>query len=123
MSNHYKKFLRLLEKWPIDKTKQGRWEKNDFHFIISILFVVVFRDLGQNLRDKLQQVLGGSNIVSVNDAKFDAQFNSLENLANNVYQEQYPRKLKSTSTGLTGEQCRQVLSSEFLEYINEDKKN
>lgn len=26
MSNQYKKFLRLLEKWPVDKTKQGRYE-------------------------------------------------------------------------------------------------
>jgi len=103
MSNHYKKFLRLLEKWPVDKTKQGR-------------------DLGQNLRDQLQQILGGSSIITVNDSKLDSQFQSLENLVNNVYQKKYPRRFKSTSSGLTGEQCRQVLSSEFLEYLNEDKK-
>lgn len=60
--------------------------------------------------------------MTVKDAELDRQFQSLENLANNVYQQKYPRKFKSTSTGLTGEQCRQVLSSEFLEYINEDKK-
>lgn len=82
-----------------------------------------FRDLGQYLRNQLQQVLGGSNIVTVKDSKLDAQFQSLENIANNVYYQKYPRKFTSTSTGLTGEQCRQVLSSEFLEYINkEDKK-
>lgn len=60
--------------------------------------------------------------MTVKDAELDRQFQSLENLANNVYQQKFPRKFKSTSTGLTGEQCRQVLSSEFLEYINEDKK-
>lgn len=60
--------------------------------------------------------------MTVKDADLDRQFQSLENLANNVYQQKYQRRFKSTSTGLTGEQCRQVLSSEFLEYINEDKK-
>jgi hypothetical protein len=79
-----------------------------------------FRDLGLHLRTQLEQILGTSNIVSVKDEKLDKQFQALENLANNVHFDKYPRKLKSTSTGLTGEQCRQVLSSEFLELINED---
>lgn len=85
-------------------------------------FVVDFRDLGQHLRTQLQSVLGGTNVISANDSKLDSQFQSLENLANDVYLQKYPRKYKSTSTGLTGEQCRQVLSSEFLEYLNEDSK-
>lgn len=87
------------------------------------MFVVAFRDLGQYLRNQLEQILGGSNIVTTtNDTKLDQQFQSLENIANNVYYNKYQRTLKSTSTGLSGEQCRQVLSSEFLEYLNEDDK-
>ena len=66
MSAHYKKFLQLLEKWPVDKTKQGR-------------------DLGQYLRDQLKGLLGGTNIVSVNDQKLEKQFQSLENLASDKY--------------------------------------
>lgn len=96
--------------------------RNPVLFRFSNFHDAIFRDLGQYLRDHLQTVLGGSNIVSVKESKFDSQFQSLENIANNVHQLKYPRKSKSTSTGLTGEQCRQVLSSEFLEYINEDKK-
>lgn len=65
--------------------------------------------------------LGGSNILAVNDLKLDQQFKSLENIANDVYLKKYPRIHKSTSTGLSGEQCKQVLSSEFLEYIKETK--
>ncbi|CRL06151.1 CLUMA_CG018923, isoform A [Clunio marinus] len=81
MSNHYKKFLRLLEKWPVDKTKQGR-------------------DLGQHLRTSLEQILGGKNIVAVNNPKLDKQFQSLENLANNIYQQKYPPKRKNSRTML-----------------------
>lgn len=66
MSAHYKKFLQLLEKWPVDKTKQGR-------------------DLGQHLRDQLKGLLGSSNIISVKDQKFEKQFQSLENLATDKY--------------------------------------
>lgn len=87
-----------------------------------VYFYEIFSDLGQYLRDQLQSVLGATNILSVNDKKFESQFKSLDNIANDVYLKKYPRSLTSTSTGLTGDQCRQVLSSEFLEYLKDDKK-
>jgi hypothetical protein len=88
-----------------------------------IEFRHIFRDLAQHLRTQLEKVLGGTNIVSVKDDKLDKQFKSLEVIANDVYHKKYPRKYQSTSTGLTPEQCSQVLSSEFLEYSNEEKKS
>ncbi|KAG5671853.1 hypothetical protein PVAND_002026 [Polypedilum vanderplanki] len=101
MSQHYKRFLAILEKWPVDKTKQGR-------------------DLGQFLREKLIQ---DYNITSTSKLPKNAekQLESLENIVKNIHHDKYLRKYNSTSTGLTGEQCRQVLSSEFLEYINNEK--
>lgn len=94
-----------------------------YEIIFTTNFVVVaLRDLGQYLRNQLEQILGGSNIITTNDSKLNKQFEALDNLANNVYCLKYQRTLKSTSTGLSGEQCRQVLSSEFLEYLNEDDK-
>uniref|UniRef100_A0A182Q4S2 Mitochondrial nucleoid factor 1 n=1 Tax=Anopheles farauti TaxID=69004 RepID=A0A182Q4S2_9DIPT len=98
MSQHYKKFLSLLERWPIDKSKVGR-------------------DLGQYLRDQLTAVLGSSNIIAVKDDRLNRQFRSLENIVNDVNAHRYPRTLNSTATGLSGEQCREVLSTEFLQIL------
>jgi hypothetical protein len=83
MSQHYKRFLAVLEKWPIDKTKQGR-------------------DLGQYLREKLTK---DYNITAASKLPKNAekQLESLENLVKNVHFEKYQRKHNSTSTGLTGE--------------------
>lgn len=99
MSQHYNRFLKLLERWPVDQSKIGR-------------------DLGQYLRDQLKAVLGGSNIIAVNDERLFKQYQSLENIVNDVHLRTHPRLLNSTATGLTGEQCREVLSSEFLEQVN-----
>ncbi|CAG9808442.1 unnamed protein product [Chironomus riparius] len=100
MSQNYKRFLAILEKWPVDKSKNNR-------------------DLGYFLREKFTTQFSGAQIVSTKDQKhIEKQFEALDNLVKNVHHEKYPRKFTSTSTGLTGEQCKQVLSSEFLEYIN-----
>lgn len=99
MSQHYNRFLKLLERWPVDQSKIGR-------------------DLGQYLRDQLKAVLGGTNIIAVKDERLIKQYQSLENIVNDVHLRAYPRSLSSTATGLSGEQCREVLSSEFLEHLN-----
>lgn len=99
MSQHYTRFLKLLERWPVDQSKIGR-------------------DLGQYLRHQLKSVLGSSNIIAVNDELLSRQYRSLENIVNDIHLKANPRSLKSTATGLTGEQCREVLSTEFLEHLN-----
>jgi len=78
------------------------------------------RDLGEQIRKqvtKLTSLEGGAT-----DKELDRQINSLERLSNNVYAKKYPRTFESTATGLTAAQCSQVLSSEFLQYLNEDSK-
>ncbi|XP_052869438.1 ubiquinol-cytochrome-c reductase complex assembly factor 2 [Anopheles cruzii] len=102
MSQHYNKFLSLLERWPVDKNKLGR-------------------DLGQYLRDQLTAVLGASNIIAVKDERLNKQFLALENIVNDVHGKRYPRALSSTATGLSGEQCRKVLSTEFLQILQKNK--
>uniref|UniRef100_A0A336LYN3 Mitochondrial nucleoid factor 1 n=1 Tax=Culicoides sonorensis TaxID=179676 RepID=A0A336LYN3_CULSO len=79
-------------------------------------------DLGEHLRAQLKTVLGQPNIVRVNEKKLDKQLEALERLANNEIQKKYPRKLTSTATGLTPEQCRQILSQEFLDFINQEEE-
>ncbi|XP_053696629.1 ubiquinol-cytochrome-c reductase complex assembly factor 2 [Sabethes cyaneus] len=103
MSTHYNRFLKLLERWPVDPSKAGR-------------------DLGQYLRDQLQTILGSSNIIAVNEERLQRQHRALENIANDVHRKAHPRVYTSTATGLTGEQCRDILSSEFLEYLKKEKE-
>jgi len=75
------------------------------------------RDLGEQIRKqvtKLTSLEGGAT-----DKGLDRQIEALERLCNNVYAKKYPRTYESTATGLTAAQCSQVLSSEFLQYLNE----
>lgn len=84
MSQNYKRFLAILEKWPVDKTKNNR-------------------DLGYFLREKLTNQFSGTKIISTKDQKHvEKQFEALDNLVKNVHLDKYPRKFSSTSTGLTG---------------------
>lgn len=77
--------------------------------------------MAQFLRLRLADLFGGSKIVTAQiDQEAERQFQALENIIKNVHQNAYPRANKSTSSGLTGDQCKQILSSEFLEYINND---
>lgn len=79
--------------------------------------------MGQFLRLRLADLFGGSKIISTQiDQDTEKQFQALENIIKNVHQNANPRINKSTSSGLTGDQCKQILSSEFLEYISDDSK-
>lgn len=73
---------------------------------------------------KINDFFGGSKIVSAqSDQEIEGQFQALENIIKNVHQNKYPRKNRATATGLTGEQCQQILSSEFLEIYINDKES
>uniref|UniRef100_A0A1L8DZW2 Mitochondrial nucleoid factor 1 n=1 Tax=Nyssomyia neivai TaxID=330878 RepID=A0A1L8DZW2_9DIPT len=99
MSANYRRFLKLLEKWPVDKTKPGR-------------------DLGEHLREDLKVLLGREQEPGFKAEEFSRQLEALARVGGNVHTKSFPRNSKTTATGLTGEQCNQVLSSEFLEYMN-----
>lgn len=79
------------------------------------------RDLGEHLREQLKTTLRSTSKTIQSDDILNKQFEALERISNNVYATKYKRARNSTATGLSGEQCNQVLSSEFLEYLNEDK--
>lgn len=102
MSANYQKLMKLLERWPVDKTKGGR-------------------DFGVHLRKQLQGIINPSAVTTNISDKLTHQINALERISNNVHGNKYKRSLSSTATGLTAEQCNQVLSSEFLQYLNEEQ--
>lgn len=45
---------------------------------------------------------------------------SLNRIADNQYKKAYDRLVNSSATGLTAEQCRGVLSDDFLSYLKEE---
>lgn len=77
--------------------------------------------MGEHLREQLKSTLRTTNKTIQSDDLLNKQFEALERIALNVSNTRYARVHSATATGLTGEQCNQVLSSEFLEYLNDDK--
>ncbi|TMW47856.1 hypothetical protein DOY81_007060 [Sarcophaga bullata] len=103
MSVQYQRFLKVLEKWPVDKSKTGR-------------------DFGEQIRRHIKNLTNPAELTQEATEKITKNIDSLERLANNTYGRKYQRIYQSTATGLSAQQCNQVLSSEFLQYLNEDKK-
>lgn len=78
------------------------------------------RDLGEHLREQLKSTLGSSTITTVAaNESLDKQIDALDRLSRNIYADKYRRVFNSTASGLTGAQCNQILSSEFLRYLRE----
>lgn len=106
MANHYRNFLRLLEKWPVDQTKK----KN--------------RDLSLFIREQLKiNFSGGAVDNNVDEEKCTRQYESLKRISSNYYGKKYLRRSQASATGLTAEQCNSILSDEFLDYLQEKEKS
>jgi len=92
----YRSVLRLLENWPTDTTKTGG------------------RDIGEHIRIRISEAFHQGENTPVNEIECQRIYSSLNRIATNTYFTQYPRTRSSTSTGLTGEICRQIISTEGL---------
>ena len=66
----------------------------------------------------MKLLLDPLSITVKNTEHVNKEIESLERLANNVHGNNFKRLSNSTATGLTADQCSQVLSSEFLHYLN-----
>lgn len=103
MAGTYKNFLRLLEKWPLDSTKQKR-------------------DIGVHIREQIKLQFGAGGLRKpVDQENCDKQFYSLKKIVDNHYKTLYHRSSASSATGLNVEQCKQVLSDEYLEYLEDQR--
>jgi len=99
MASQYRNFLKLLEAWPVDKTK-------------------TYRDFGLHIRDKVKANFASGSVSSIiSEKECEKIYNSLKRLCDNHYGELHKRHSKSSASGLTAEQCNSVLSTEFLEYL------
>ncbi|XP_044593757.1 ubiquinol-cytochrome-c reductase complex assembly factor 2 [Cotesia glomerata] len=105
MAGTYKNYLKLLEAWPVDKYKPGR-------------------DLGEYIRDRIKLEFSTNKVRSqAEKEECDRNYVSLKKISSNHYAKLYPRKLNSSGTGLSYEQCSCILSPEILENYQRQKRN
>ncbi|KAL7297179.1 hypothetical protein TKK_0009592 [Trichogramma kaykai] len=105
MANLYKRYLRLLDKWPVDPLRDPKTE------------------FGAYLREQVKIAFAkGDNSKIENKEECLKNLEALERLANNHYQKKYPiTPTDKTASGLTLEQCQFVLSKEYLDYAAKRK--
>lgn len=103
MTTQYKKFTRLIAKWPVDPSKGER-------------------DLGKFIRDKVKAAFESSERQNLDSELCTRQYNALNKIAENHYRNKYKRTHNSTATGLSTEECNVILSNEVLEYLKEENK-
>ncbi|CAL1265646.1 unnamed protein product [Larinioides sclopetarius] len=99
----YKNYLRVCEKWGVDPTKKGR-------------------DLGEFIRQQIGKEFSQGEASNIQNLKeCEKKLESLNRLASNHYGKQFKRSKYATATGLSLEECKQLLSTEGLERINRSK--
>lgn len=57
----------------------------------------------------------------IDQEKCDRQFYSLKRLVDNHYKKLYNRSSVSSATGLNADQCKTVLSDEFLDHLADQR--
>ncbi|XP_030037660.1 probable methyltransferase-like protein 15 homolog [Manduca sexta] len=103
MTTQYKKFIKLIAKWPLDASKGDR-------------------DLGKVIRDKVKLAFETSEKQNLDSEFCKSQYNSLNKLADNYYKNKYKRTKQSSATGLNSEECNLILSNEVLKFLKEENK-
>merc|ERR1711915_561204 len=91
----YNSFVKILEKWPVDKTKPGK-------------------DLGEALRLLFSKTFPSGSSSAVNEKIVNKQISDLDALISNKTLNSHPRTSKSTFTGLDLETLSQITSGQVL---------
>lgn len=98
---------------------------NKFKIILDIIVCNVInltfpcRDLGEHLRKQVQAAFAARQF-DTNQEECDKKYLALKRIAEDHHLKAHPRTLKSCATGLTAEQCNQILSPEFLEALERE---
>lgn len=82
------------------------------------------RDIGEHIRYQVTQSFPQGESSKVNVEHWSKFVEHLENIASDKSLKKHPRKLKSSATGLSLEECREIVSTNFLAYLQgkEDAK-
>lgn len=72
------------------------------------------RDLGEHIRIRVSEAFRLGEATQVDEIECKRIYSSINRISSETYFTQYPRSKNSTATGLTGEVCRQIISTEGL---------
>ncbi|KAK2180559.1 hypothetical protein NP493_438g02023 [Ridgeia piscesae] len=97
--SRYKKFLRLCEEWPLDKTKTGR-------------------DLGAFIRKQVADAFKQGESSNIDPQQCDKVYESLMKVKTNYYKKMYPRAPEKGCSGLTAEECNVMVSNEARKFLD-----
>merc|ERR1719282_1958538 len=100
----YKNFVRVLEKWPVDKNKTGK-------------------DLGEALRVVFSKTFpSGSSSSVTNEKLLNRQIAALDSLISNKSLNSFPVSSKSTFTGLDAETLSQITGTELMGQVSKQSE-
>lgn len=98
--------------------------KHVLHIVINyIILFISHRDLGEIIRRKISEGFPQGETSQVDATKWTKFAQHFENIAADKSLKQYPRSLKSTASGLSVEDCRGIVSTDFLNLLKENKKD
>jgi len=103
-ASKYKEFVRLLEKWPRDPTKEGR-------------------DLAMYLREWFATRFRHGETTKINHSEVSEVLQSLSIIASDRHRETYKVSEAFVATGAAREHCRQIISSEMLKLMQQDAES
>ncbi|XP_072028061.1 ubiquinol-cytochrome-c reductase complex assembly factor 2-like [Amphiura filiformis] len=98
-ATRYRKFLQLIEQWPLDSSKKGR-------------------DLGMHIREMVAIGFKQGPATQINERKCDEMYEALQKMNTDYYRNKYPRLYQSSATGATLEECKIVTSKDSKEIKN-----
>ncbi|KAK3611447.1 hypothetical protein CHS0354_027172 [Potamilus streckersoni] len=99
----YKQFMRLLEEWPVDKSKAGR-------------------NIAELIRKKVADGFKQGEHTAIDLDKCDRAYESLQKINTDFYKKKYFRETKRGVTGLEATMCSYVISNEGIKQMNEENK-
>lgn len=85
------------------------------NFVIEILRNC--SDIGEHLRHKVSKGFPQGESSKVNIEEWTKFVEHLENIANNKSLKSHPRILKSSATGLSVDECKEIVSTDFLKFL------
>lgn len=82
-----------------------------------------YRDIGEHIRQKIATSFPQGESSKINTEEWSKFVEHLENIANNKPLKTHQRQLKSTAVGLNLEQCKEIVSTDFLKFAQKGFKS
>lgn len=92
-------------------------------YYYSIECIVYYRDLGDRIRLCIKAAFNTEQGFTGDLKECQQKYESLNRLISNQHGNLFKRNKTHSSTGLTAQECNLVLSSDFLEYLQQEERS